>query len=1059
MFDLSSLRYLYNFRQNIFTRGREYYTSGAVREVKLFQRFLNYEVAAVIQGTKLYKTFIKFDENNNYSSCNCTCPAFLQSKEPCKHVAALYFYLIESDKFNRSVNYIAAGEFLESYFSDITEENKGRVNLEYYVQTITYPGDLFGYLYIKIGIDKMYIVKNIRSFLEQAMVDGVVEFGKNFIFNGKIHEFRDEDKKIIEYLLELYSIEKTVKSESYYSQGNIFTGKNVKLDGKLLISFLKLLNGRSFILQHENEHIENVTADFENYPFIIDIKNNSNDLEAQIAYNNDCIFFKKFSNIIYSNKKLYIIDKKDRAFKFIKAGRNNRVTKLEFTNQYRDKLLSIIPGLVKSKCIKVSEDIMENYIENSLEAGIYIDKYKKGISLRVEYKYGDEIIDPIYKQGSSPYIIRDFEKEEHIINIIDEAGFKVNDNVVHLDDMDKTYLFFRDILPILSKYCNLYYTDEVKDIYLGRIKSYRSYARTRQGSGIIDISIDIEDINEKEIKEVLKSIREKKKYHKLKSGKFVSLEGEEIKELSNLIDEVENDEINNNTISLSKYRAMGLLQTIGKETQNNIENLEDVNEIIRKIKAFDENEIIVPHILNGILRDYQVRGYKWMKTLSNLELGGILADDMGLGKTLQAITLIYDGAGEHSIVIAPSSLIYNWENEIKRFAPGLNTIVVSGSKSDREEMIAEISNYEVIITSYPLIRRDIELYEKIEFKYCIIDEAQHIKNPESINAHCVKRIRSKNRFALTGTPMENSLIELWSIFDFLMSGYLMSRKRFTEKYEKNIVKNEDNMALANLKKIISPFILRRRKKDVLLELPDKIETKLVCELTDEQRNIYTAYLVRAKEEIEGIIKRDGFEKSHIQILAAITRLRQICCHPAVFLENYNGGSGKLDLLEELLDELIEGQHRILLFSQFTSLLEIIRELINKKDYDCLYLDGSTPVQMRMDLVNKFNSGFGDVFLISLKAGGTGLNLTAADVVIHFDPWWNPAVEDQATDRAHRIGQENVVQVFKIISKDTIEEKILELQNKKKSLINAVVQEGETLINKLSEEELLELFKM
>lgn len=1059
MFDLTKLRYLYNSRQQIFIRGREYYVSGAVREVKLFQRFASYEVDAVLQGTKLYKTMIKFDENNKYNSCHCTCPAFQQYMDPCKHVAALYFYLSESDKFNKSLNYIAGGEFLESYFSDISEKNKRRVNLEYQIQTISYPGNLFGYLSIKIGIDKMYIIKNIRQLLEQSQVDGILVFGKNFIYNEKIHEFKDEDKKIIEFLLELISAEKAIKSESYYAQGNIFAGKNVKLDEVLFTRFLILLNGRKFSLQHENEYIDNVTADFENYPFEIDIKKNLGKMEAEITYNKDCIFFKKYSNLIYSNKKLYVIDKKDKAFKFIKAAENNKVTKMEFSEENSDKLLSIIPGLVNNKCINVSTDILEQYVNTPLEVAIYIDKYKKGISLKLEYKYGDEIIDPIYKKDSNPYIIRDFEKEEHIMNIIDDAGFKVNDNVVHLDDVDKTYLFFRDMLPILSKYSNLFYTDEVKDMYLGRIKGYKSYARTRQGSGVIDISIDIEGINPKEIKDILKSIKEKKKYHKLKSGRFISLEGDKIDELSCLMDEVEEDELKNNTITLSKYRTIGIFQVIDKEMINNIENIQEVKKVISKIKNFENDDIVIPEIFKGVLRDYQVTGYKWMKTLHNVGLGGILADDMGLGKTLQAITLMYDGVGEPSIVITPSSLIFNWENEIKRFSPDLRTIVISGSKKSREEMLQEITDYDIIITSYPLLRRDIEMYEEIHFKYCILDEAQHIKNPESINAQSVKRIHSQSRFALTGTPMENSLIELWSLFDFLMPGYLMSKKKFTEKYEKNIFKNEDRVALSNFKKTIAPFILRRKKKDVLLELPEKIETTLVCKLTEAQKDIYTAYLLRARREIDNLIEEEGFEKSHIQILAAITRLRQICCHPAVFLEDYNGGSGKLDLLEELIEELVEGQHRILLFSQFTALLKIIKETINMKGIDYLYLDGSTPVHERMDLVNRFNSGFGEVFLISLKAGGTGLNLTSADVVIHFDPWWNPAVEDQATDRAHRIGQENVVQVFKLITKDTIEEKIIELQNRKKDLINAVIQDGEVFINKLTEEELLDLFKI
>lgn len=1059
MFDLTKLRYLYNSRQQIFIRGREYYASGAVREVKLFQRFSSYEVAAVLQGTKLYKTTIRFDENNEYNTCHCTCPAYQLYMDPCKHVAALYFYLNDSDKFNKSLNYIAAEEFLENYFLEITEENKVRVNLEYQIQTISYSVNLFGYLSLKIGIDKMYIVKNIREFLEQILSNSIVNFGKNFIFNGKIHEFKDEDKKVIEYLLELYSAEKTLKSDNYYAQGNIFTGKNVKLNEVLLSKILMLLNGREFTLLHREEYIQNVTADFENYPFEIDIKSNHGDIEADITYNDECNFLNKNSNLIYSNKKLYVINKKDKAFRFVRAAKNNKVSKIEFSKENRDKLLSIIPALVKNRTINVSSDILEKYVNTPLKANIYIDKYKKGISLSIEYIYGEEKIDPIYKHGSNPYIIRDYEMEEHIMNIIDDAGFRVNDNVVHLDDTDKTYLFFRDMLPILSKYCNLYYTDEVKEMYLGRVKGYKSYARTRQGSGVIDISIDIDGIDPREIKEVLKSIKERKKYHKFKSGRLISIEGDKADELQNFLDEIDVDEIKNNVISLSQYRAISIFQVVKKEMINNIENIEEFNEIIGKIKNYANDEIVVPEIFNGILRDYQVTGYRWMKTLYNAGLGGILADDMGLGKTLQAITLMHDGVGEPSLVISPSSLIFNWENEIKKFAPDLRGIVISGAKKDREEMIREIYHYDVIITSYPLLRRDIDLYESIKFKYCILDEAQHVKNPESINAQSVKRINSKSRFALTGTPMENSLIELWSIFDFLMPGYLLSRKKFTEKFEKNIFKNEDREALSNLKKTIAPFILRRKKKDVLKELPDKIETKLVCKLTEEQREAYTAYLLRARKEIDNLIGSEGIEKSHLQILAAITRLRQICCHPSVFLEGYEGGSGKLDLLEELMDELIEGQHRILLFSQFTSLLEIIKELLDKKGLDYLYLDGSTPVNERMDLVNRFNSGFGDVFLISLKAGGTGLNLTSADVVIHFDPWWNPAVEDQATDRAHRIGQENVVQVFKLLTKDTIEEKIIELQNKKRNLINAVIQEGETFINKLTEEELLDLFRI
>ena len=447
-----------------------------------------------------------------------------------------------------------------------------------------------------------------------------------------------------------------------------------------------------------------------------------------------------------------------------------------------------------------------------------------------------------------------------------------------------------------------------------------------------------------------------------------------------------------------------------------------------------------------------------MKTLSNYGFGGILADEMGLGKTIQMIAFLLsekkEKGQEPSLVIVPTSLVYNWEDEVKRFAPSLKTLVVVGTKEERNNLIDDVEDYDLVITSYPLVRKDVEEYRAFTFRHCILDEAQHIKNHGSLNAKSVKNINAKKYFALTGTPMENSLSELWSIFDFLMPGYLLSHGKFSEKFEKPIARDHDNAKLKDLNNHIKPFILRRLKKEVLKELPDKIEQKIVVEMTTEQKKLYLAYLQAIKGELDDEISTKGYNKSHIMILAGLTRLRQLCCHPSVFVEGYKGGSGKLDSLEEIVSEAIEGGHRILIFSQFTTMLGRIRELLESKKIHCLYLDGSTPVLERGELVRDFNRGVGDVFLISLKAGGTGLNLTSADMVIHFDPWWNPAVEDQATDRAHRIGQENTVQVIKLITKGTIEEKIFQLQEKKKEMIDKVITEGETLISKLSEDEIM-----
>ena len=380
-----------------------------------------------------------------------------------------------------------------------------------------------------------------------------------------------------------------------------------------------------------------------------------------------------------------------------------------------------------------------------------------------------------------------------------------------------------------------------------------------------------------------------------------------------------------------------------------------------------------------------------------------------------------------------------------------------GTPIERKEIIEQYKDIDVLITSYPLIRRDVSTYETIDFHTVFIDEAQFIKNDSSLNAKSVKRLQAKHKYALTGTPIENSLSELWSIFDFIMPGFLGSHFKFVEQYEKPIL-NEDKEALEDLHLHISPFILRRMKKDVLTELPDKYESKMLTELSEDQKKLYMSYLDNIRNEIHTELSEGGLDKSRMKILAALTRLRQICCHPSTFLDNYQGGSGKLDLLMELVSEAIAGDHRILIFSQFTSMLRIIEEDLKEMNIEYFYLEGSTPTQERNESVKRFNNGEGKVFLISLKAGGTGLNLVGADTVIHYDPWWNPAVEDQATDRVYRIGQQNKVHVLKLITKGTIEEKIFKLQRKKKDLSDSIISSKEVFINKLSREELEELFK-
>ncbi len=470
----------------------------------------------------------------------------------------------------------------------------------------------------------------------------------------------------------------------------------------------------------------------------------------------------------------------------------------------------------------------------------------------------------------------------------------------------------------------------------------------------------------------------------------------------------------------------------------------------------------VPDSIQASLRPYQSEGVQWLDRLRHMHLSGILADDMGLGKTLQAIIVITQHKIEYpksiSIVVCPTSLVYNWKEEFAKFNPNLKVLPVDGTPSQRKKLLTEIKSYDIIITSYSLLQKDIDFYKTIPFGYAVLDEAQHIKNRGTRNAKSVKMIQAAHRLILTGTPIENSLDELWSLFDFLMPGLLSSYDRFVEKYIRNPTQN-NGKNFETLKRKVSPFILRRMKKDVLSELPPVSEITYHCHLSETQKELYRSYAQSAREELSQLVKKEGFDRVQIHVLATLTRLKQICCHPAIFAKEKPevGDSSKYDMLMELLQTLIAGKHKTVIFSQYTRMLNIMREDLQQQGIPFEYLDGSS--KNRLGIVKKFNEDLAvPVFLVSLKAGGSGLNLVGADTVIHYDMWWNPAVENQATDRVHRIGQKNSVSSYKLVTLGTIEEKIVELQNRKRGLVKKVVSCDEEAISKLTWEEVLELLQ-
>ena len=636
-------------------------------------------------------------------------------------------------------------------------------------------------------------------------------------------------------------------------------------------------------------------------------------------------------------------------------------------------------------------------------------------------------------------------------------------HIIYLANEDDIYTFLTEGVDKFMEKFEVLITDKLKNRKIISQKTFNMGVRIE--NNFLDVDFNDLGLDEDELRDIFKRYKLRKKYYRLKDGSFINIDSQGIDTLVNLAKtlNITEKEIASGSVQIPKYRAL-YIDNIAKTAMKDITIDLDKNfkDIVNNVSDVEYEKFEEPKELKGVLRSYQKTGFNWLKTLEKYGFGGILADDMGLGKTIQVISLLLDEKehGERtSIVVCPSSLYINWQKEIERFSKDIKTLIISGNAEQREELIKTINDYDVIITSYDLLKRDIEQYKNYKFKYVIADEAQYVKNNNTKNAKALKELNSESRFALTGTPIENSLAELWSIFDFIMPGYLYTYKKFKDEFETPIIKENDNEAMQRLQKIVAPFILRRIKRDVLKELPDKTEQIMYSKMDEEQQKLYTSYLALAKVKMRQEIESNGFEKSKMKILSLITRLRQICCHPQLFLDDYKGESSKLNQCMEIIEGAIAAKHKILLFSGFTSMFDIITPELEKRGIEYSILTGQTKVDTRIEMVDEFNKDDNiKVFLISLKAGGTGLNLTGADMVIHYDPWWNLSAQNQATDRAYRIGQRNNVQVFKLISENSIEEKIQKLQDKKQNLTDSVIKSGETFISRMTKDEILELFE-
>ncbi|WP_259473484.1 DEAD/DEAH box helicase [Clostridium estertheticum] len=1072
--------------------GNRYYLDNKVKDIDVeiedlgnFEDYTQTTITSNVQSSNhtLYKVDVSFDNINLFINYNCDCNkysfGYYGRRNMCKHVVAtLLKYVNEKEQIIKVKKMVKTNNLIKQITNNINVAQRAKIylNIDIKYEHGSISDNTKSFVSLKIGEDKQYVVKNIKEFLICYNKSfELMEFGKKFTYNPCLHSFRDEDLNIIEIFKEAGELQSLAGAANTYKSNQVkfLSGKKAYFTDSMIKRLLKCLYNRDLSVVIKGETFTNVHIEKESMPLEFNINREDNKFILE-QKNNMPVSITSDGEFFFYEGKIYEppVTQRDTYMPFYNRFKDEKNGCIEFYEEEKDDVASfVLPTLNKiSSKVDIDMSLKNEFYVKELKAIVYFEKKSENVEALITFKYGDIEINPFNSKENKVQdgraLIRDMDKEMSIINQFNQSGFVRSDNGFEMLDEEKLLGFLVSGLEKLQQMADVYYSEEFKKISVHGNTGYKSNIRLNKDN-LLEFNFSIEGIDNIELKNIFASLREKRKYHRLKNGSFVLLDSNNLLKVAEMIEylNIKDKDISKNKILLSKYNALYIEEKLKREQMDFVDTNKKFKELVYDLKNTNELKVIVPSSLDSIMRDYQKTGFKWLKTLAKCGFGGILADEMGLGKTLQAIAFILSEVEENDIkqptlVVCPTSVVYNWKDEIEKFAPSLNCIVISGNKRLREEQKQNIGDNDVVITSYSLIRRDLEEYKKIQFRYCFLDEAQFIKNFNSQNSAAVKSLNALGKFALTGTPIENSLTELWSIFDFIMPGYMLNHSAFSKKYEAPIVKDGNTNALKELNNHVKPFILRRTKVEVAKDLPPKIEHRISVEMTEEQKKIYLAYLKDAKGELEEDVREKGFNKSKFKVLSILTRLRQICCDPSTFIENYNGGSGKMEALDEILDNGLEEGHRILIFSQFTRVLKNIASRLDTKDINYMYLDGSTKSEKRVKMVKDFNEGESQVFLISLKAGGTGINLTGADMVIHFDPWWNPAVEAQATDRAHRIGQKKTVEVIKLIARGTIEEKIFKLQQKKKEVTDSVINDetgAELFLSQMSQNDIEDLF--
>ena len=922
-------------------------------------------------------------------------------------------------------------------------------------------------LEFKLGRDRLYMVKDLASFANAVENGTYVEYGKNLAFHHSPSAFVKESRPLLEFVLEIvdsYCEHYEQFQKSSFSTKPVLRFLNLSRANR--DRFFRIMMGKTLEIEDYKGQKRQLAVVDRNPDLTVVVKRQGRE-GVLVSIDRDLLAFEGEHRFYLADTKyLYCCDQScsEALSVFLKQMMEGYKASYETEINNKDMPLfyeRVLKRIAAYCTIDSREVDLENYKPDELKARFDFDSDGPDeLVLRPTLSYGDYSFQPVEDERLPRTVCRDIPGEFRISRLITRY-FKYKEYESEYpairDDEEAVYRLLSSGISEFMSLGEVYFSESFKKLKI--LPPPKVSIGVRSTGNWLELSVDTDGLSGEDLTRLLEVYSQKKKYYRLKSGEFISLDDNGLLTVAKLVEGLPADPgALNKSFRLPKYRAL-YLDSLLKEG-NGITLYRDqlYKAVVRGMKSVEDSDFEIPQPLRHVLRGYQKTGYRWLKTLDSYGFGGILADDMGLGKTIQVIALLLDEAGkkEHttSLIVCPASLVYNWENEFRIFAPSLKVVTVTGMAGEREELLNHGDEQDVLITSYDLLKRDVDLYKSRSFRFQIIDEAQYIKNASTQSARAVKNIDAKNRFALTGTPIENRLSELWSIFDFLMPGFLFNYRKFKKEYELPIVRDQEKTVLESLHRLIGPFLLRRLKKDVLKELPDKLETTVYSAFDKEQKELYAANAFRLKQELERLEGRSG--KDNIQILSALTRLRQICCDPHLCYENYKGESAKLETCMDLIRNGVEGGHKILLFSQFTSMLDIIEQRLKKEAFSYYMLTGSTPKEERLHMVNSFKDDKVPLFLISLKAGGTGLNLTAADVVIHFDPWWNVAAQNQATDRAHRIGQEKQVSVFKLITKGTIEENILKLQESKKDLAEQIITEGTVSLSNLTKEDLLGL---